>query len=246
MSDKKRSSKGPRRPLGTGPTPATTSKSGELAGEASTQTETQRPAQSKSAPVTGSQRRVSGQANRLRQRRVRVGLFLAAAVVVLAGVASIVVQSGGPRAGRSTTQTAWVLPRLGQSGNVALSSLRGKPVVVNMFASWCTVCQSELPAFAAEARRLRGKVTFVEVNSLETGDGLAMAQQFGLAAAGAIVLSDVAGAQHSGLHDALGGGNNMPVSAFYSASGKLLASHVGGFTSATLIAQLRQLFGGSI
>ena len=175
-----------------------------------------------------------------------MGLFVAAAVVVLAGVASIVVQSGGSRAGHNTTSTAWVLPRLGQSGNVALFSLRGKPVVVNMFASWCTVCKSELPAFAAEARLLRGKVTFVEVDSLETGNGLAMAQHFGLAAAGALVLSDVGGAQHSGLHDALGGGNNMPVSAFYSASGKFLTSHVGGFDASTLRAQLRDLYGASL
>jgi hypothetical protein len=43
----------------------------------------------------------------------------------------------------------------------------------------------------------------------------------------------------------LGGGNNMPVSAFYSASGKLLTSHVGGFSASTLQIQLRQLYGAS-
>lgn len=178
-----------------------------------------------------------------RRRRRRLGLFGVAAVVVLAGVLSLALRGPSAKVGDNTTTTAWVLPRLGQPGTVSLASLRGKPVVVNMFASWCTVCQGELPAFAAEARRLRGRVTFVEVNSLETGNGRAMAQKFGLARAGAIVLSDVGGAQSSGLHDALGGGNNMPVSAFYSASGQLLTSHLGGFTGATLQAQLRKLYG---
>ena len=245
MSNKKRSSRGPRPPVGTNQTAKASSKSVREVGEPPLSAEFRQGAQSKGARATGSQRRASAQATRLRRRMIRGGLFIAAAVVVLAGVASIVLQGGGPRAGHNSTTTAWVLPRLGQSGKVALSSLRGKPVVVNMFASWCTVCQSELPAFAAEARLLRGKVTFVEVNSLETGDGLAMAQQFGLAAAGALVLSDVGGAQNSGLHDALGGGNNMPVSAFYSASGKLLTSHIGGFDASTLRAQLRQLYGAS-
>jgi thiol-disulfide isomerase/thioredoxin len=235
MSNKKRSTRGPW-PL---------KNSVQSVGDSPASVQTGWDAPTKGARVTGTQRRVNAAKTRQRSRRIRVGLFAAAAVVVLAGVASIVAQSGGTRAGNNTTPTAWVLPRLGQSGNVALSSLRGKPVVLNMFASWCTVCQSELPAFAAEARLLRGKVNFVEVDSLETGNGVAMAQQFGLAAAGALVLSDVGGAQHSGLHDALGGGNNMPVSAFYSASGKLLTSHLGGYDASTLKAQLQKLYGAS-
>ena len=181
-----------------------------------------------------------------RRRRRQLGLFGVAAVLVVAGVVSLALRSSSPKVGDNTTTTAWVLPRLGQSGTVSLASLRGKPVVVNMFASWCTVCRGELPAFAAEARRLRGRATIVEVNSLETGNGRAMAQQFGLASAGALVLSDVGGAQNSGLHDALGGGNNMPVSAFYSASGQLLATHLGGFSAATLQAQLTKLYGSHV
>ena len=181
-----------------------------------------------------------------RRRRRQLGLFGVAAVLVVGGVVSLALRGSSQKVGDNTTTTAWVLPRLGQSGTVSLTSLRGKPVVVNMFASWCTVCQGELPAFAAEARQLRGRVTFVEVNSLETGNGLAMAQKFGLARAGAIVLSDVGGAQSSGLHDALGGGNNMPVSAFYSASGQLLTTHVGGFDLATLQAQLHKFYGPNV
>lgn len=36
---------------------------------------------------------------------------------------------------------------------VALASLRGKPVVLNFFATWCLPCRQELPAFQAMAER---------------------------------------------------------------------------------------------
>jgi thiol-disulfide isomerase/thioredoxin len=245
MSKKKQLSRRLRSPVAPIRTVTTRDNSTRGVGQSPKSTEFRSDVKTKRAPATGSRRRTAGKLTRLRRRRIRIGLFTVATIVVLTGVASIIVQSGRSRAGYNATPTAWVLPRLSQSGKVALSDLRGKPVVVNMFASWCTVCQSELPAFTAEARRLRGKITFVEVNSLETGNGLVMAQQYGLAAAGVIVLSDVGGAQHSGLHDALGGGNNMPVSAFYSASGKLITSHVGGFSASSLQIQLRQLYGVS-
>ena len=68
----------------------------------------------------------------------------------------------------------FVLPKLAGNGTVQLSQFRGKPVVVDLFASWCTACQDELPILSAEAKKLRGKVVFVGVDSQDTGDGLAM------------------------------------------------------------------------
>jgi len=161
-------------------------------------------------------------------------------------VIALAATAGSNTAGARTNTTAWVLPRLGQPGKVSLASLRGKPVVVNFFASWCTECQAELPVFANETRQLRGKVAFVEVNSLETGNGLGMAEQFHLAGAGAIVASDVGGAQSSGLHDALGGGSSMPLTAFYDSRGHLLTTHLGALDSASLPSTLAQLYGSAV
>jgi thiol-disulfide isomerase/thioredoxin len=53
-------------------------------------------------------------------------------------------------AGYRTTTEGWVLPRLGAPGKVSLAAFKGRPVIVNFFASWCTVCASELPVFTKE------------------------------------------------------------------------------------------------
>ena len=46
---------------------------------------------------------------------------------------------------------------------VSLEALRGKPVVLNFFGSWCPPCVRELPALEAMAERYKGRVNFVGV-----------------------------------------------------------------------------------
>jgi thiol-disulfide isomerase/thioredoxin len=46
---------------------------------------------------------------------------------------------------------------------VSLEALRGKPVVLNFFASWCNPCIRELPALQAMSERYKGRVQFVGV-----------------------------------------------------------------------------------
>ncbi|MGI8697753.1 MAG: hypothetical protein ACR2J0_01210, partial [Mycobacteriales bacterium] len=77
------------------------------------------------------------------------------------------------------------------------------------------------PGFAKVSGELRGKVTFVGVSSLETGDRDLMPNRHHIT--WWPLAKDVGGSNGSGLHDALGGGNSMPLTAFYDASGRLLA-----------------------
>ena len=54
-----------------------------------------------------------------------------------------------------------------------LSSLKGQPVLVNFFASWCTQCAYELPFMEQSYKRHQAEgFVIVGVNGLENGDGV--------------------------------------------------------------------------
>ena len=49
-------------------------------------------------------------------------------------------------------------------GRLALTELRGRPVVINFWASWCLPCRDEAPELAAAARKHAGEVAFVGID----------------------------------------------------------------------------------
>lgn len=160
---------------------------------------------------------------RRKQRRaaaVAAVIGVAAAILVTVGVVAF--RGHSTPSSSNTTRTAFSLPALNGSGRVTLTQFRGKPTVVNFFASWCSACDSELPGFKAEADALKGRVNFVGVDSLETGDKNYMPRRHHLLGSFAALAQDVGGSNGSGLHDALGGGNTMPLTAFYDSNGTLL------------------------
>jgi thiol-disulfide isomerase/thioredoxin len=64
---------------------------------------------------------------------------------------------------------------------VQLSALRGKPVVINFWATWCGPCQREMPALQTAAQRFADDVVFVGVDQGETADVVEpFLQQFGV------------------------------------------------------------------
>ena len=167
---------------------------------------------------------------------------IGASMAILVAVAVVAFQPSHDH-GSVTTPTAFDLPALTGSGRVMLRAYQGKPVVVNLFASWCTECLTELPAFARAAHDLSGKVQFIGVDSMETGDGRGMATRFKLAAAGFVLARDV-GPGGSGLHDAIHA-PGMPATIFYDAEGRILGRDIAAVPESLLRTQLQQYYGVS-
>jgi cytochrome c biogenesis protein CcmG/thiol:disulfide interchange protein DsbE len=72
------------------------------------------------------------------------------------------------------------LPASGQ--NLSLSDLRGHPVVLNIWASWCVPCTDEAPILQSIWDRYRSKGVYVlgvDVKDL-TGDALGFHKEYGL------------------------------------------------------------------
>jgi cytochrome c biogenesis protein CcmG, thiol:disulfide interchange protein DsbE len=68
-----------------------------------------------------------------------------------------------------------------RDGRLALEELRGYPVVINFWASWCGPCRDEAPRFEASARAHRGRIVFLGVDAQDlTSDARAFAKKYGI------------------------------------------------------------------
>ena len=89
--------------------------------------------------------------------------------------------SASPRAGFLAPEFS--LGLLG-GGDVTLSKLRGKPVVINVWASWCLPCRAEMPTLEKAYRIYKEMgVVVIGVNTTfqdSKTDAVAFVQEFGL------------------------------------------------------------------
>jgi thiol-disulfide isomerase/thioredoxin len=71
-------------------------------------------------------------------------------------------------AGPDTSQKGKAVPTVeiknGDGQAAKLSDLKGKPLLVNLWATWCVPCVKELPTLDALAARAAGKLQVVAVN----------------------------------------------------------------------------------
>lgn len=117
---------------------------------------------------------------------------------------------------------------------LALTRFRGRPLVINLWASWCPPCLREMPMMAKVAAEAPG-ATLVFVNSGESAAAIAryMARQnFTLPN----VLRDAHQqvAQHYGMP-------GLPVTLFIDADGRLRSAHVGEISREVLLGGIQRL-----
>jgi len=64
-------------------------------------------------------------------------------------------------------------------GRLGLSEIRGRPIVLNFWASWCIPCREEAPILGRSARAHAGQVLFVGVDVQDLrSDALAFLREF--------------------------------------------------------------------
>jgi thiol-disulfide isomerase/thioredoxin len=201
------------------------------------------PTPPKGRPTAGRhERRQAADAHAGRRRR-SVAVLAVGAVLLVGALLVVAFQTGGDDGDdASTTEaTSFDLPALERDGRVRLADFRGRPLVVNFFASWCTQCDAELPDFRETALALAGQVDFLFVNSNEDGNWRPMAErndilEFPLA-------EDVGGTQGNGLYRSVGGPGGMPITAFYDADGNLVDVAFGALLGGALDDRLETLYG---
>ena len=109
-----------------------------------------------------------------------------------------------------------------------LRALRGTPVVVNLWASWCDPCIFELPILQRQARKYGTRVAFLGVNS---GDNAEDARKLSARVPMPYPSFEDPRQTLTGRYGAVG----LPATAFYDARGRRTV-HQGRFTSEAQLA----------
>lgn len=137
---------------------------------------------------------------------------------------------GSPLVGRAAPDFA--LMPLGGGEPVTLASLRGRPAVLNFWATWCVPCFEEHPVLVAAARELGDRVRFVGVvyeDSEEQVRGFLSRQ-------GQAYPSFADPGSRTAIAFGVFG---VPETFFIDASGRIAAKHVGPLDAPALEAKLR-------
>ncbi len=115
-----------------------------------------------------------------------------------------------------------------------LTQLRGIPIVVNVWASWCIPCRTEFPLFQLASARLGRHVAFMGVDTLDaSADARAFLAKFPLSYP---TYQDPSGALARPLAPAQG----VPITVFIDRAGRVSYFHQGAYrTEADLLRDVR-------
>ncbi len=165
-------------------------------------------------------------------------------VALLAACAPTSTRSSGGSAPAAapTTVPAGVAPNAvrlrlagfaGGRGFTLPDDLRGRPLVLNVWASWCGPCRQEMPAFQQVYLQAKGKVGFLGLDYLDVESA---ARRF-VAQTG---VTYPLAADPKGRAGAKLGVASLPATLFIGADGALRGRHLGAMTAPQLRAAIQR------
>ncbi len=182
-----------------------------------------------------------------RQSKRRQGLIVLSAGLLAAGALVVTLASrhstNDARPSPSATAQLRAAPLGGPSfasfgahDRVYLASFRGKPLVVNYWASWCPFCAMEMPDFQKVYAETCDRVAFLGIDIKDDhGAAADLARQTGVRYPLAV---DPDGSTFQKL-----GGFAMPTTFFIDEKGRVVQTFSGPLTADGLRSQIRHLFG---
>lgn len=147
------------------------------------------------------------------------------AVVLVAALFGLlvwkIVSRQTPEAKINGPAPAFTLQRVDKTGTVSLASLRGHPVILNFWASWCAPCRDESSVLESTYKRYRKRgliVLGVDYQDL-AGDARAFARKHGMTYPLARYTEHV---------NTVYGVTGVPETFFINRHGKLVGDHIAG------------------
>jgi len=162
---------------------------------------------------------------------VRRWLYLAAGLGVVALIVIEIATAGG---NGGTGRPAYPLPtKVLQGPQVTLADLKGKPALINFWASWCDPCREEAPEVARLSRSLHGQGAVVGIDYTDREDSArSFLRQYGWTFP---VLSDP-----DGVYGARYGFSALPTTIVLDSEGKVAATLRGPQSVADFRRELRR------
>lgn len=121
---------------------------------------------------------------------------------------------------------------------VSLSDFKGKPVVVNFWASWCPPCKQEMPFFNEVYKEVGSEVQFMMIDIVDgSRETESSAKAFIKDNAYVFPIffdSDQSAAIANSIY-------SIPTTIFINKDGKIVGTHTGAFTKSDLLAEIDKI-----